>query len=304
MPEDPDLPAPVVERTEPVTQRAYLLYVPSAYDASQAWPVVVTCHGTEPFDTARYQINAWAPVAERKGFIAVAPHLAGTAAYTVGSLEAQIEKQRADEEAILAILRHVEAGYRVSPTRVFMTSWSAGSYAALYTGLRHPEVFRALAILQGNFDARLFEDCVGRLDTTQPVFVLTGMADVLIRPQSLALVDWLEAQGMPVFTEERAGTHQRYINSAYEFFERCVREWPLVRIEVAGLAGTTRVRFRAVCDPPAKAYRWEFGDGAVAKTPAPEHAYEQPGAYTVTLYVRLATGRVEKRTASVVVPAP
>ena len=49
--------------TEPQTGGKYYLYVPKNYDAEKAWPLVVTCHGTEPYDTAARQAKEWKALA-------------------------------------------------------------------------------------------------------------------------------------------------------------------------------------------------------------------------------------------------
>ena len=138
----------VLHREEPVSGQAYEMYVPSTYHPDRAWPLVVTCHGTAPFDNAKLQLSEWRDLAERKGLIVAAPVLKGTKARTdskPGTVEQQIELQRYDEETILATVNHIRAGYHIDEGRVFLTGWSAGSYAVLWTGLSHPEIFRALA---------------------------------------------------------------------------------------------------------------------------------------------------------------
>lgn len=41
---------------------------------------------------------------------------------------------------------------------------------------------------------------------------------------------------------------------------------------------------------PVTAWRWDFGDGATSTEQNPVHAYEDPGAYTVTLAISSASG--------------
>ena len=149
VPINPELPAQTKLATEPETGSEYYLYVPSAYRPERRWPLVVTCHGTVPWDTAKFQVDEWSPLAEEEDFIVVAPKLKGTRGDFVPAPEKQISLQRKDEQTILAAVRHVEAAYNVAEDEVFITGWSAGGYAVLFTGLRNPDVFRALALRQG-----------------------------------------------------------------------------------------------------------------------------------------------------------
>ncbi|HRX86150.1 MAG TPA: prolyl oligopeptidase family serine peptidase, partial [Phycisphaerae bacterium] len=176
---DPTVPEPIRRLEDPVTSRDYFLYVPSHYDPAQATSLVVLCHGTTPWDTAIREIRDWVGLAEAKNFIVVAPKLVGTRGDFPPTVSAQLERQRRDEKTILAVVRHIRGGHNIAADRIFLYGWSAGGYAVLHTGLRHPEIFRALAVMQGNFDEGYLRDVVDQIDAFQPVFVVYGSTDVL-----------------------------------------------------------------------------------------------------------------------------
>ncbi len=53
------------------------------------------------------------------------------------------------------------------------------------------------------------------------------------------------------------------------------------------------VRFRTLCTSSlgsVASYRWDFGDGGTGTGPEPEHTYDKPGTYTVTLTARDTLG--------------
>ena len=116
---------------EPETGERYYLYLPSGFNQSRTWPLIVTCHGTPPWDTASLQIRAWKSLAERKRVIVVAPVLVGTRGDLPPSPEKQIERQRRDERTILAVVNHVRGARSVAADRIFLTGWSAGGSAAI-----------------------------------------------------------------------------------------------------------------------------------------------------------------------------
>ena len=64
--------------TEPVTRESYYLYVPSTYRRDRPAPVIVSCHGTDPFDVAAYQTGEWKMLAEQHGCILICPKLTST----------------------------------------------------------------------------------------------------------------------------------------------------------------------------------------------------------------------------------
>src|SRR5690606_31584307 len=77
-------PAPGDVRTlrEPEGGREYHLYVPTGFRPDYRMPLVVTCHGSRPFDSARAQIEEWKGLAEQRGFLVAAPELTAASALT------------------------------------------------------------------------------------------------------------------------------------------------------------------------------------------------------------------------------
>ncbi len=279
------LPAPGQRLTlrDPQFKREYHLYVPSYYHAQRRWPLVVTCHGTRPFDTAPAQLDEWKGLAEARGFLVAAPELVGTSALEP-AVSAQIGKQVEDEKAILAIVRDISAARNIDDTRVFLTGWSAGSYAVLYTGLRHPDIFRALVVRQGNFKAEYFEPCVPFLDRYQPVLFIFGNLDPL-KDEGLKAIDWLKGHALEPQRIERTGPHRRDPEPVYSFFVDVVRHRPWIRITIEDDPQdpmTVRLGVKASFEPAR--YLWDFGDDSPRTNVAtPVHRYQRPGAFTVKL---------------------
>jgi pimeloyl-ACP methyl ester carboxylesterase len=286
-----NLPAPgrVMTEREPNQEREYHLYVPAHYHAEREWPLLVTCHGTRPWDTARRQLDTWKGLGERNGFLVVAPELVGTAAAVGRSVEEQLQRQQDDERTILSVVRAVRAARRVDERRIFLTGWSAGAYAVLFTGLRHPDVFRALSVYQGNFDPDYVEPCIPFLDRFQPVQIVYGSIDTLDNAE--ACIEWLRSHDLEPTVLERPGFHRRNEEPVYAFFADVVRMRPWIRIQVRDnprddmeITLSLKTSF-----PPVKVV-WDFGDGErhvwqatnEASTPAAAtHRYEAPGLYTV-----------------------
>jgi poly(3-hydroxybutyrate) depolymerase len=300
-----DFPAPIRQEHTLGTQRDYFLYVPSTYDPDKRWPLVVTCHGTRPYDDARPQAKEWAALAEGRGFIVAAPKLEGVSGDDVWfrTPGKQIELQLEDEAVILEIVSRVKAAYNVADEQVFLTGWSAGGYAVLFTGLRNPDVFRALAIRQGNFDERYLSPVMPRLNRYQPILVLFGATDVLLKSHAEKSIQWLRSHGMDVHRREITGGHRRRPDIAYGFFRKQARE-PWVRVDaVRGYDGEPlAIQVRARCRPTATACYWWFGDGGTGRGAAAVHAYAQSGTYTVTMQAVMPGGGKVLRKIEVTVP--
>ena len=300
---DWNVPNPIRTITEPDRETKYFLYTPSTYDPAKSWPVIVVCHGTPPWDTPLRQIRDWVKLAEEKGFIVAAPELKGTRGDFPPPADRQIKLQRQDEETILATLRHVEGAHNISRDRVFLSGWSAGNFAVLYTGLKHPELFRALAVLQGNFNAAYLSEVADNIDPYQPVYVLYGSVDVLTGKQGKECLDWLNAHKASVTPEETSGAHKGHPKAAYEFFERAVRRSPWLHIRAfAGRTDPMTVEFKIWSSFEPKAYHWDFGDGETSPVAAPSHRYTKPGEYRVTLVAQTEGGKKVTRIITLAVP--
>ena len=217
----------------------------------------------------------------------------------------QATLQRKDERTILACVRHLNGGYNIAADRVFLTGWSAGAYAVLHTGLRNPHVFRALAVLQGNFNADYLTEAARAIDAFQPVYVLFGSTDLLVRDHGRRCVDWLNEHRAAVTEEEIGGPHKHHPKQAYAFFERVVRKAPWLHIRAAAEDPedplTVRFNIRASFEP--QRFEWSFGDGSGPSPVAgPVHTYASPGRYTVTLWTETPQGKTVRRAVELSLP--
>lgn len=288
-----NMPAPgrILSQRDPEYGREYKLYVPSNYSADRKWALVVTCHGTPPWDTASRQFKEWKGLAEKKGFLLVAPKLVGTRGDFTPKLPVQLRRQQEDEEAILSIVRAVKASRSVDPTRVFLFGWSAGGYAVLYTGLRHPDIFRALSIRQGNFEPEFVEPCIPFLDRHQPIQIMYGYIDPL-KGQASKCIEWLREHGLAPTVLERPGAHQRDQEPVFAFFADVVRHRPWIRLNVRDdPADAMHVYFSVRTSFEPTKYLWDFGDSE-SRSPlaSPDHRYSKAGLYTVRVALWPAKG--------------
>ncbi|MEP0842487.1 MAG: hypothetical protein HRF43_07215, partial [Phycisphaerae bacterium] len=227
-----NLPAPgeLLTLREPRFGRPYLLYVPSRYREDRRWPLVVTCHGTRPADTAGLQMKEWKGLGEMRGFLVAAPELTAASALTPGAPE-QIRRQLDDEQAILSMLSAIKAARSIDDAQVFITGWSAGCYVALFAGLRHPEVFRGISLRQGNFNPAFVEPCIPFLDQNQPIQVTSAELD-LLRDEAKRCLDWLRMHGLDPTPLEQFSGHRRGPEPVFAFFADVIRNRPWARIEV------------------------------------------------------------------------
>lgn len=285
--------APVQEMIEARTQRPYLLYIPSQYSRKRHWPLMVVCHGTWPYDTADQQMREWARFCENEGILLAAPSLKGAKGDLPPQPAEQIELQQQDERLVLGIVGEIRNRYNVADEQIFLTGWSAGAYTILHTGLRNPDVFRALAIRQGSFDEKYLDVPSDLLDPWQPILVLYGRTDFL-KDQTRASIKWLRSQKMYVEEEEIPGTHRRIDPKiVWHFFAKIVKERPWIRIRIhpAEPPNPLAIRLDLRAIPSALRVRWRFGDGEESVEASPVHTYAAPGRYEIQAEVTVKGGK-------------
>ena len=92
---------------EAATGRTYHLYIPTTYNPRRAYPLVVSGHGTFPFDEAAQQRDRWIEVAERYGLIVCAPDFDSATGFLGVPTDRPAPELVRDDEACTAILKEV-----------------------------------------------------------------------------------------------------------------------------------------------------------------------------------------------------
>ncbi|MCF1448484.1 polyhydroxybutyrate depolymerase [Agrobacterium vitis] len=110
-------------------ERVFSYFIPSSYSSQDKVPVVFDFHGSDSNANEQLDRSEWERVAEREGFIAVAPQgsmptkRAGYFAWNVPG----VAKGEADEEAYIRdVIKAVEDNFCVDPARFYATGYSGG----------------------------------------------------------------------------------------------------------------------------------------------------------------------------------
>jgi poly(3-hydroxybutyrate) depolymerase len=226
-----DQNTPVVQRREidPVSGRAYWIYVPSNYTHSRPWPVIVTCHGTPPYDVAEYHIREWKMLGEVNGCIIVAPELIATdGIFGDGPVVGMLD----DERFILSILSLL--GYRrnIDRSNIMITGFSGGGFPMYWVGLRNPSIFSCVVARSCNFSEHNLDGWYPpEAALSQSVMVYVGEGDLgAITAQTDAAIAYLRSKGFQVETKVIPNiSHERVPENAMDFFRRHMRPTVAVR---------------------------------------------------------------------------
>lgn len=298
----PVAPGRVLSAQEPEFHRAYVLYVPSHYRQAQRWLLVIICHDQGLFESPQRTVNDWKGLAEKEGFLLAAPDLRRPSA--TGTTKRPMDTILSEDEGvILSIIRSLRGAYSVDETRIFLSGRGAGALPALYVGLRHPDLCRAVSVWQPDFPPQWLEPCIPFLDPYQPVQVLYCPDDLLTRKAAESCIGWLTDHDLNVSTVQQPGVRRRDPAAVFSFASDVLRRQPLIRIQVRDdPADRMAVAFRLHTSLRPTKVQWEFGDGSRSSEQSPSHRYARPGQYTVSLAIWSSGDQPHRRQVQVRIP--
>lgn len=172
------------------TLQPYRLYIPTAYDGSKAFPLIIALHGmggdeNSIFDF--YDSGLFKKLAEERGYIVACPK---------GREPASMYRGPAEQD-VLDVIAEVEKDYKVNPDRVYMTGHSMGGFGTWSIAIDHPAIFAALAPISGGGDPTKFA-VISRI----PQIVIHGDSDSTVP---------VERSKVMVEAAHRAGTEIRFV---------------------------------------------------------------------------------------------
>jgi predicted esterase len=132
------------------TLQPYALYVPAGYDAGRPWPLVVALHGA--YSDHRHNLRRVFGLENRAGETDAEasrnelplPDVPALVLSPYGRGEF-MGYDGLGEEDVMHALADVRRAYNVDPDRITLTGLSMGGGGTWSIGLRHPELFAALA---------------------------------------------------------------------------------------------------------------------------------------------------------------
>jgi len=285
---DPNVPEPIRTFVEPNQESDYYLYRPSSYDREYAWPLVIVCHSGFP-DSPRRQLRDWTQLSERQGFLVAAPALTSSGSLNPGTRK-EVARERADDERIVSVIRHIQAGHSISDDRIFIYGWDKGAYQALYTGLRHPTLFRAIALLRPAFNEDFLPMSDIAVSPDQPVYVNYDVADSIIHRHGKRCVRWLRSHAARVVDDPSGAASREQVERVIAFFEEVVRDsaWMHIDVRPSDKGDPLRRIFILRASPVPTEVRWSFGDGDESRVDKPIHRYRTAGTYRVEVTASFA----------------
>lgn len=227
-----DTPVPEFKVIASATSQPYWMYVPSQYEPTRRWGLVITLHGTHGFDDGQAQVREWKSLAEAHGFIVMAPQLVSPQGILQVSREQRAKDLIEDDRRVQAALEEVTAKYSIDTSDVMLTGFSAGGIPMYWIGLKHPELFHTLCARSANCDVTSLQD-IAITDAAKKMRVLIFYGKTGINPgysrwspiynESWEAFRYLLDHGLHkdrVKVTPMAGGHERRPDVAYKFWAK------------------------------------------------------------------------------------
>jgi predicted esterase len=191
----------------------YRIFVPSNYDGSKAYPLIIALHGMGGDENSyfdQYLQGGFKVDAEKRGYLVACPKGREPASMYTGSAERDV----------MDVLDEVRRAYRIDADRIYLTGHSMGGYGTWSVAINHPEIFAALAPVAGGGNPAAMSK-IAHI----PQLVVHGDNDKTVPVErSRAMVEAAKKLGVEIkYIEIPGGDHitvaARTFKDVYDFFD-------------------------------------------------------------------------------------
>jgi pimeloyl-ACP methyl ester carboxylesterase len=222
----------------------YTLFIPSTYDAGTPTPLIVDLHGFSITPLQQILFDGTVDLAERFGFIVVAPmgfsvadswgarfardpEAVDTAAMNPASNERYTSAELAELDAMTVVAR-IRERYAINDDRIYLMGHSMGGMGTYYLGAKYNDIWAALAPVAGL--GGIASDEAAERYKSIPVLLMHGDKDSIIpAPVSRRAAMALQNVGAQhVYLEVPGADHEFWIRRGAEHMEKVFLFFELV----------------------------------------------------------------------------
>jgi predicted esterase len=151
----------------------YRIYVPSSYDKSKKYPLIILLHGAggdENNFLDRYQ-GSWPKLAEERGYVIAAANGRGPVS--------GYARENGAEQDVMDVIALMEKNHNIDPAREYLAGHSMGASGTWRLGFEYRSRFAALAPIAGTRPSPAIDSALagGR---KIPMIVVCGAKDALV----------------------------------------------------------------------------------------------------------------------------
>lgn len=174
------------------------LYVPSSYRSHDPMSLVVFLHGCAGYATDQADMTGWSRLAQAQRFLVLYPQAREPArCWWFTDPHGNSLRDGGDAAAIAETTRLVMMRWSVKARRVYLAGYSAGGTMASVMGATYPDLFAAIAMVEGcpymclDGSGELAYRAMGDHARRLPVFIVTGTSGGYPFGGEGALQQWL-----------------------------------------------------------------------------------------------------------------
>mgnify|MGYP001601111928 CR=1 FL=1 len=179
----------------------YYLYIPSKYNSSQEYPLIVALHWSTAIGMD--MLERWREPAEKLSYIVACPNSHNSNYWDI----------KEEDGRILRMIEQIEKDYSVDKKRVLVTGFSAGGTYAYYLGIVYPEIFAASAPLAGSLKWLISENGLklSMVKKKTPIYAIYGAKDITVGIEEGRFAqDELRKYGFQITLKEISGLDHQY----------------------------------------------------------------------------------------------
>lgn len=176
--------------------REYLIYIPSGYDNSRPWPLVLNFHGATMTAEQQRDFSGMNAAADAKGFVVVYPQGVGNS-WNAGVCCGEAQSSNVDDVGFVReLIAAVQASVCVDPRRVYSSGFSNGGRMTYRLGCEMAEAFAALASVAGTKSFPDDSNSPGCMPS-RPISLIDimGSADPRSAAQPGQVAEWVSFNG-------------------------------------------------------------------------------------------------------------
>ena len=198
------------------TVQPFRVFVPSNYDATKKYPLVIALHGMGGDENSYfigYENGSIKREAESRGYLIACPKGRGSASMYMGTAERDV----------IDVVAEMKRNYSINPDRVYLTGHSMGGYGSWSVATNNPDLFAAIAPFAGGGSPITVSKLAAI--AAVPQFVVHGDADPTVPvEESRKMVKAAKAVGTEVkYIEVPGGNHGNivvpYFKEMFDWFD-------------------------------------------------------------------------------------
>jgi polyhydroxybutyrate depolymerase len=157
------------------TERTYLIHLPTNYDNTKSYPLVMVLHGALGSGTKYVKSTKFAKIGDREGFISLFPNGIKKSWADARKVSKASKKGIDDVKFLTTLIDEVSEKYAVNKLKIYVTGISNGGFMTQTLACNTNGKFAAFASIISSLPKNLEKKC--KKNSHTPMLLMNGTAD-------------------------------------------------------------------------------------------------------------------------------